>query len=334
MIMAATAVNFSVAGAEETNPPMDSELGLGDISQNPDVSYLQDTTISPVFVETQEQASDFTETPIDIPSGDQEVTLLYPMTIPQKGAVTLMLMQKDEVEFSSLTMELYSDVACTKKQGSFSLFSGEPYAGNEIFCPNAGTYYLKAVFNRKYGVTDEKHFVLESIFISNADRDLAEESLALAYSDYDNRDITYKVQVRKTGVLVFGVMPSDYTSSLTGYATLYNAKKKAISAKEYISNVDNTSSDAKYARAYYTLKKGTYYIKVSAVASTAHYIVGYSMVDAKDTSGASRAKAAKLTIGSKAKQGMVLASDSKKKTDWYKLTLTKKGNLQSLWMLM
>lgn len=122
---------------------------------------------------------------------------------------------------------------------------------------------------------------------------------------------------------------SDYTGVLgghvKGYVTLYNAEKKAISATEYINNIGNTSSDP-CARAYYMVEKGTYYIRVST--STMPYIVGYSLVDTKDASGASKAKAAKLTIGGKAKQGMVLASDSEQKTDWYKLTLKKKKKLR------
>ena len=48
------------------------------------------------------------------------------------------------------------------------------------------------------------------------------------------------------------------------------------------------------------------------------------MVNKKDASGASRTKAAKLTIGGKLKSGMVLLSDSVKKTDWYRLTLKEK----------
>ncbi len=95
MVLAINTMNISVARAEEANPPLTNDIGLSDISQETDVSYLQDTTISPVFVETSEQASDYTETILDIPAGEESVTQIYPVTVPQKGAVTFMVMRNN-----------------------------------------------------------------------------------------------------------------------------------------------------------------------------------------------------------------------------------------------
>lgn len=326
MVLAINTMNISVARAEEANPPLtNDDIGLSDISQETDVSYLQDTTISPVFVETSEQASDYTETILDIPAGEESVTQIYPVTVPQKGAVTFMVMRNNmTTAFSNLTISLYSDISCTEEYGTMAYGNEETLQESELFFQNAGTYYLKVVLDRADNVTDALSFVLGSFFVSNADRDLAEDTLAIAYSDNEHNKIRYKLQVKKTGVMAFAAFPSDYTSTFGGDITIYNAKKQAISVKETISNNKDTSTNAKYARAYYTVQKGTYYIEFSAVASTSHYIVGYSMVNKKDASGASRTKAAKLTIGGKLKSGMVLLSDSVKKTDWYRLTLKEK----------
>lgn len=324
-ILAVGSANVLPASAEETNlPTVTDGMGLGDISQETDTSYLQDTVISPYFIKTSETASEYTKTPLDIPAGSEDVTLIYPVTVPEKGAVTLMASQNDTVAFSSLAMELYSDVACTEKYGNVYYYGDKEYELKQIFCPNAGTYYLKVVFDRKYNVTDAKSFTIGSYFISNADRKLAADTMAFTYSDYENKDVMYEVRADKAGVIAFTVLPTDYTSLLTGNVTLYNAKKEAVSTEEYISNSGETSSDIKYAKAYYTVKEGTYYIKFSSYSSTGFYLVGYSLVGAEDTSGSSMKKATKLKIGAKEKQGMVLVTDSMKEADWYKLTLTKK----------
>lgn len=311
--------------AEVTSPlPVTGNMGLGDISQQTDVSYLQDTVIEPFFLETSESGNEYTKTPLDFPAGSEDVTLVYPVIVPEAGAVTLLVGQNDTVEFSSLTMELYSDVGCTEKYGSIYYFGDEELKYQQIFCPAAGTYYLKVVFDRKYGVMDAKNFAVGSYFVSNEDRELAEDTMAFTYSDYENKDVMYRVKADKKGVLVFTAMPTDYTSLMTGNITLYDENKKALSEEAYVSNSGNEVEDVKYIKSYYTVKEGTYYIKFSSYSSTGFYLAGYSVVSAKDTAGASMKKAEKLKIGGKEKQGMVLVSDSMKKADWYKVKLAKK----------
>jgi hypothetical protein len=193
-----------------------------------------------------------------------------------------------------------------------------------MFCPSAGTYYLKVVLDRKYNVADAKSFTLVSVFASNASRKLTQGKIVYSYADYENKDIMYQIQVKKTGVIGFYAFANDTSSLLGGNVTLYNAKKKAVSAEEYVSNSSDTSSNIKYLRAYYAVKKGTYYVKFSKTTSSLdYYFAGCSFKAVKDSSGSSKAKAAAIKIGAKAKKGEVLVSDSAKKTDWYKITLKK-----------
>jgi hypothetical protein len=181
------------------------------------------------------------------------------------------------------------------------------------------------VLDRKSGVTDAKNFTLVSVFTSNASRKLTQGKLVYAYADSENKDIMYRIKVKKTGVIGFYAFANDTSVLLAGNVTLYNAKKKAVSATEYASNSsDTSSSEIKYLRAYYTVKKGTYYVKFSKTTSSInYYFAGYNFKAVKDSAGASKAKAGALKVGAKAKKGTVLVSDSKKKTDWYKITLKK-----------
>ncbi len=307
--------------AEEVNLLTAAEdTGIDGTLQETELSYLQDTVIEPFFLETSESGSEYTKTPMDIPAGSEDVTLVYPVIVPEAGAVTIGVVQNDTVAFSGLSMELYSDVGCTEKYGSLSYFGEEEGALEKIFCPQGGTYYLKVVFNRNDEITDAKSFTVISYFISNEDRKLAEDIMAFTYSDDQNKDVWYQVKADKAGVLVFTAAPTDGTSLMTGDITLYNADKKALSAKEYVSNSGN---ETEYIKSYYTVKKGTYYIKFSSCSSTGFYLAGYSVVSVKSAAGASVKTAENLKFGAKPKQGMMFVSDSMKKADWYQVKLNK-----------
>lgn len=287
--------------------------------QEMDMPYLQDTMIEPAFIKTSNQAVKYSQTEINISEEDKETTLIYPVIIPEKGAVDFSIVQSNETGFFNLTMELYSDVVCTKQCGnSIYYLENDIYGQGKCFCPYAGTYYLKVMFSRQAEIYDTKTFTLYSSFISNADRSMKENVLIYSYADNSHSDITYKIKVKRTGILIFAASPID-TDNFTGIIRLYNAKKKAISAKNQLSGTQG--SDSGYARIYYTVKKGTYYLKVSAFQN---YFAGYVLEKVKDRSGKSKAKATNLKIKGKAKEGVVLVSDSAKKTDWYKIKLKKR----------
>jgi len=309
--------------ASDLGTVSEPDLGFGNLPGAVDTELMQQTTISPVQIKTANELGQYELTTLTYEEDPEckDVERIYSVYVPEEGAVTLAIDQTDTVDFSSLTLELCSDASCALSLGTMYYYSsGNSSISKEVYCPSAGTYYLKITFDREYDVGSAKNFSLYTWFVSSADRTLQDNTLVYSYSDYDNKDILYKIKVNKTGVIAFAALPVDMTGLLTGDIVLYNAKKKAISEQEYISNSQDTgSTTAKYARAFFSVKKGTYYVKFSCPSS---YYAGYVLEKITDNAGKNKAKAAALKFG-KAKKGAILHTDSTKKADWFKLKLTK-----------
>lgn len=323
LILAAVSVGSPVS---VTASELENGLDSWQINDSATLDLIQEETISPVTMATmQDLANAPTSTTLNFGEGEEDEQRIYPVYIPERGAVTFAVGQQDLIEFNSLQLDLCQDATCTDSLGSLYAWETDTTdAIRDIFCPAAGTYYLKVTFDRKSNVTSGKNFLLRSWFVSNADRALPENTLAYTYADYDAKDTLYKVNVKESGMIAFSVCPTTLTGLMTGTVTLYNSKKNAISAQEYISNSADTNADIKYARAFFSVKKGTYYIQFSA---SQPYFAGYSLKKATNSAGATKAKAATLKFG-KTKKGLIVHTDSAKKAGWYKIKLNKKQNFK------
>ena len=131
-------------------------------------------------------------------------------------------------------------------------------------------------------------------------------------------DVTYhKIKVSKTGYLaVYGYSYSSYTNRKNSLQVqLCNSKRKPL--EQYATYISEYSTPA--YKTYYAVKKGTYYI---AAKGGQNYKLKYSFVALKDKSGATQAKATAVGKGKRA-VGLLVAGESGKKVDWFKIRLAK-----------
>ncbi|MDO4554737.1 MAG: hypothetical protein Q4B70_06305 [Lachnospiraceae bacterium] len=122
----------------------------------------------------------------------------------------------------------------------------------------------------------------------------------------------HKLKVKKSsyiGINAYGASSSTKNRKLT--ITCLNSKKKAISPA-YQTSIKKS--------AYFSLKPGTYYIKVRSQAPS--YKISATFQKISDKAGASLKKARTLKVGKKT-YGIVYNTDSAKKEHWYKFTLKK-----------
>ena len=127
----------------------------------------------------------------------------------------------------------------------------------------------------------------------------------------------HKLQVERSsfiGITAFG--NEDGTRNRNISIVCLNRQKKAISPA-YKVNVKKA--------AYFSLKQGTYYIKVRSSAPVYKIYATFQAV--KDNSGSSMKKARTLKLG-KETYGIIYNTDSQKKKNWYKFSLKKPTKVQ------
>ena len=134
----------------------------------------------------------------------------------------------------------------------------------------------------------------------------------------DTSTVAYhRLQVTKPGLLYVAGAKYSYGNQYGMYITLCNSKMQNVDC--YSSGQYVTSSDG----AYYGVKKGTYYIKVTGYDT---YTVAASLKNMADKGGASKKKA--TTIKHKKQiTGVMAAGEKAKKADWFKFNMTKSKKL-------
>lgn len=149
------------------------------------------------------------------------------------------------------------------------------------------------------------------------------EMIASGVKGSDNAQSTtmYKIKPKKTGYIT--VTLKDYgMSSSSGYVTLLNSKKKAVSDKLWYYSESSTSY------VVFGVKKGTtYYLKVTgssgSYTSLYIYTVKWKLKSAPFKSNTKKSKAIKLKRKAKAKS-MTRPASRKSMTQWYKLKASKR----------
>lgn len=121
----------------------------------------------------------------------------------------------------------------------------------------------------------------------------------------------HKLVVKKSsfiGVSAFGNTKKTKKKKIS--MVCLNSKKKAVSPVTY-TNIKKT--------AYFTLKPGTYYIRVRSSAPS--YKISAAFQHVNDRAGTSKKKAVSLRMG-KETYGIIYNTDSIKRKHWYKFSLT------------
>jgi hypothetical protein len=226
---------------------------------------------------------------------------VVPITFDQKGLLNCSVKLAEESDKIFSEFGVFTDEACTNK---IYYSTSDKIAA----IPKAGTYYLKFSVSDYSDPKPENYaFGISARFINGNDKSLKDKEWLLSANLETTKPIYYKITVPKAGGLTVN-LESEYSS----YVTLLNSSKKAISEETYYYSSDGA--------VYYAVAKGTYYVKVKNNSN--NYRIRYTFKAISDLSGTAKAKAKKLTAG-KAVTGVVTATDTTKKVDWYKITLPK-----------
>lgn len=181
--------------------------------------------------------------------------------------------------------------------------------------PQAGTYLLHVETAYTYVPITVN---AKAMLYRNDNRTLQHKQWAVTYPNQYDTTNYYKVKLTKNGyITVQGRTYETTNGKLT--VELCNNKKTSLNPKKVNLTEENEFTS------YYALKKGTYYIKISDTDRP--YKVRYMFTGMSDQAGTSKAKAKTLKKG-KQGMGLLYLTDSKTKTDWFKVSLTKNQKLR------
>lgn len=271
----------------------------------------ENTAIQPVSLVTgEEDTTTFQSYDLVVPVSTK--TLVVPINMDYKGLLSIKLTGK--VIPSGLDVALYSDEACTSIIGYARYLSSSSMESDlEAKVPAKGTYYLKLSLS-SYAEADASLTITPYSFSSENKTLKNKEWIGSYPMSYDSQ-ISHKITINKPGyIMVEGASLGEYSSSIS--VTLLNSKKAKLSELEYLSKTQGYAT-------YFAVNKGTYYINAK---SSDVYKLRYSFVAVAEKPGSTKAKA--VTIGKgKTVKGLVQATDSTTKADWYKVKLTSKRKL-------
>ncbi|BBF42445.1 hypothetical protein lbkm_1127 [Lachnospiraceae bacterium KM106-2] len=229
--------------------------------------------------------------------GTSYIKGVVPVTLTKSGYFMFAATAGNDI---SLSYALYADAECNTVIRSGLTNGSGVYVG-------AGTYYLglsaygPSIAGYNAGVATQ--------FIPAATSLKSGSKKVIALNS--TKDTYVKVKVNNTGSVNV-----KYAAKYGSYVSLCNSKKSQISTKPYLGSTGETN---------FAVKKGTYYLKFKASADYA--IVQYKNTKISEKSGSSKKRAKAIKAG-KTVKGVFLPTESTKKADWYKVTLTKKQALK------
>ncbi|WP_294465708.1 hypothetical protein [uncultured Anaerofustis sp.] len=243
--------------------------------------------------------------------------------IPIKAATTGILYIDAVLDKSSTASIaiISTDINVTAYGASMFLSPGQSRVDTNGFDVVAGKTYYILVEPRSS--TNKYTLSVRGYVYANNSRSLSVNKWILSSgakgSGYSN--VYYKIKPSKTGYINVSLKRYGYSSS-TGYITLYDSKKKAISSKVYYN-----SKNSYYNKAYFGVKaKNTYYIRINNCTGSSKYQykygVKYSNAKVKDYNISKKSKA--KTIKRKKTVSTVFVASTKKTCDWYKIKVSKK----------
>lgn len=250
---------------------------------------------------------------ISLPAGQDDATSVLTVKMPYSGVLHLLVAGSNKTKLC-----LYADAACKKAVGTEIILTGEAQVVQSyIPIAKAGTYYLQ-YSNVLYASTVARSAAVYAYGYNGDDKVLSDGKVAITYNQNSAKTVYHKIVLKKPAavVLVGNVMQPSSEAQTLGALTvnLCNDKKQVISG-----NI-SLDTDGKFV----ALKKGTYYISLRQKDLA---LLCYTARTAKEKSGAKKAKAVKIKKN-KQVEGVLALGDKKKKADWYKITLSKKGKIR------
>lgn len=225
--------------------------------------------------------------------------LVVPLKVDSAGILQVLFTD----DTNNIDIAFYSDAACTKT------IEYNEHTGFGVI-PKGGIYYVKFINSYgDYGAEDT--VTLKAGFSCQ----LYPNAVALANGKWQTAGVTdytkpvyFKLDVNKTSVVELDFQAENTNS----FVTLCNSSKTPIT--------DNMTVASTAGKKAFTIKKGSYYIKVTTNAWWVRLKASTHPVT--DNSGNSKNNAATLKLGTN-KSGMFLLEDKTSKNEWFKFTLSK-----------
>lgn len=244
---------------------------------------------------------------------------IIPITISEPGRLYLSF---DENQSLSTTAQIGILSNRNSTSGQFSTYSSTDYLKNKLIYANistAGTYYIILNSSQYYSSLTSNTITFSTYVVGSSfgtvEQSVTNRNTTITYytGNYSSSapDLYIKYKAPANGYLTLTA------NSGSGYVTLCNAKKKALSTK------DTIHSEYTNNKSVYGVKKGTtYYVKVNSYENT--FALNLKTTAISEKSGASKKKAKTMAVNKNVK-GTIVAGT--KTADWYKIVLTKSSRV-------
>lgn len=247
---------------------------------------------------------------------DAEKSATVPLVITQDGYLDYAFIIDDTKATGSFTYTISTDAekqdVITTESHDFTTTSS--LSNLQSF--KKGTYYLTIDITSDNNTEDPFTLGFAGLLYTSSAKTLKNNKITVsaksASSDYHKFTLTKSASI--------GFMGDGYYNDSTLKFTICDSNKKALTKQVSMNN-----STAQY----FSLVKGTYYLKVNTDSPI--YQMLFSAGATTDKSGSTASKPASLKVNTKT-LGLVTANDSKNKTDYYKITTTKAGQLKGLYV--
>ena len=235
-----------------------------------------------------------------VPAGYSKDALI-PVKVKSRGALFLGVLNGFGSEVS--ISRIYKEAACV----NYTYVSQ-----NVAYIPSAGTYYIK-IDKYNFSGGAEHSFLAQFAFVSGANTELKNKTNVINATFGQKSPLFYKMSVKKTTKIVVSI-----NLEYSGYATLCNAKKAALTSEEYVYS--------KGDKLVYVVPKGTYYLKIKSmqgfVSTTATYVA------VSNSAGASKAKAGTLKVNGQTKNILICPKDSASRAYYLKFNNPKRQTIK------
>lgn len=248
---------------------------------------------------------------------DELKSVTVPLVITKKGVLDFQLLAHNKDIVGTADFKLTKDEEATNiiEEGTLNeLLSTE--GNSTIVALEKGTYYLTVTVDTVDTIAAEFLFSFQGILYQSGDQTLKNNTWTVAAKN--STSTYYKLTVTKPSTVSFG---ASFSAGSSFKVALCNSSKTAISK---VSTLYTSSPIATYA-----VGKGTYYFKVATNSS--FYTIKPMVTAVNDKGGTSSSKPTSIKVNSAAK-GLITATDKKNKSDYYKITTTKKGQLKDLYI--
>lgn len=259
---------------------------------------------------------------------EEKSNIVFPVVVTNSGLLVYdMEFLGTIVENGNISVAIYEDSQCQRPLNEKKTYpinlGAEQLMTDSIYIEKPQECYFQITVSDELLIQEEWYcFNIRLQEYNSEDGVLQNKEAVYAYQNGEGASIYYKVVAPKAGIFTINM---DYNESSydTARISLCNKEKKVLSdnCKMHITNsakVEKMKETPK-CKNIFAVSKGTYYLKLTNIKGT--YKIQSQFLAIKESSGKTKNKAKKLSVGGKAVKGVILSTDKKTQYDWYKFRL-------------